>query len=438
MNETLKTELNPRMRRVSEGRWDEISTPELNNMVFPVLYKVSGTGAILEWYVSVQPAYLDHPGGHPGDACGFDILITHGQKGGQLIQQKETVTEGKNLGRANETTPLQQAVFQAVARWKKQVDCAYRVDIEDAKKAAKAANKPMLAYKFLERGQKSLFDKKTGEKKVSFVALQPKVDGMRCLATMEEGWVTLKSRGGKPIDSVPHIVTELELVMEEGETWDGELYVHGMAFEKIMSICKRKAKNLHPEHETMEFHVFDVVADGGYLERTKGVLWRDDGAPARAEGHARVVVVPWVTENLSTYEVLEKRMMTHLAFQESQGYEGVMLRRIDVEYQHRKCADLLKLKSFQDEEFVIVGTETGTAGTAKDGLLVNFLCQTAGDDPKGFKAPLCGSEQLLQEMWERRDTYVGELATCMFQEKTKYGVPRFPKCKGVRGREDLS
>jgi len=123
---------------------------------------------------------------------------------------------------------------------------------------------------------------------------------------------------------------------------------------------------------------------------------------------------------------------------EKAGYEGIIIRRLDLPYEHKRSVQLIKLKTFHDEEFEIIGTETGTPGTDKDGLLVNFVCVAIGTEVTEFKAPLCGSEQLLREMWERRETYVGELATCKFQEKTKYGVPRFPKCKGVRGREDLS
>jgi DNA ligase-1 len=438
----------PLISKIHKGRWGDISEFELMNLIVPVLYKVSGTGKILEWYVSVHPCAAGN---------GYQIHVTHGQQNGRHQTDLEAVTEGKNLGRSNETSPLQQACFQAVARWKKQLDRAYRETVEEAQKAAKAANKPMLAYKFLERGERMYFDKKTGAPKVDEVILQAKVDGMRCLATKEDGKVTLISRGSKAIESVPYIATELAPLMNDGEVWDGELYKHGMEFEEIMSICRRGAKNLHPKHTEMEFHIFDVVAPGGYLERTKGILWTDDGTVARADWEP-CKVVPHLVVPVTTWEALENRMMSHLEYQESQGYEGVMLRCMESEYQHKKCADLLKLKSFDDEEFQIVGSLTGTAGTAKDGLLVNFICAAPHaptslapvlldveanldamlKENKVFKAPLCGKEQKLREMWERRDTYVGEMANVMFQEKTKFGVPRFPKCKGVRGREDLS
>lgn len=371
----------------------------------PTLYKISGTGKVLEWNVRVYDV---------GGTC--QIEIEHGQQDGQKVCSRETVSEGKNIGRANETTIEEQADSQAESRWKKQLDKGYRETVEEAKKAAKAASKPMLAHKWT--------DKAHTLKEGTRVAIQAKLDGMRCLATKEGGEVTLASRGGKPITSVPHIVRDLKEIMEEGDTWDGELYSHDLDFETMMSLGRKKVPD--PRHEELEFHVFDVVSPLDYCAR---VAILDDGRWADS-----VKVVPY---HVFTVEGdFESTLHEQVAAAEIGGYEGIIIRRLDLPYEHKRSIQLLKLKTFHDEEFTIVGSETGTAGTKKDGILACFVCSTP--EGKEFKAPLCGTEQLLREMWERRDTYVGELATCMFQEKTKYGVPRFPKCKGIRGREDLS
>lgn len=224
------------------------SEAQLLNKMYPILYKISGTGKVLEWYVSVHAVNE-----------GFVITMSHGQQDGKIQKDTETVTEGKNLGQANETTPLQQAHSQAESRWKKQLDRHYRETIEDAKKAAKSASNPMLAHKW--------DDKRHTLKVGTQVAVQAKLDGMRCLATMEDGVVTLMSRGGKPILSMPHIVKELGSYLSNGETVDGELYKHGMPFETLMSICRKKKPD--PRHEEIELHIFDMVSDKPYRERVE-------------------------------------------------------------------------------------------------------------------------------------------------------------------------
>lgn len=217
---------------IHKGNWGEIAEAELSSLSLPPLYKISGTGKVLQWEVYVHECCSGN---------GYQIHMLHGQQGGKEQRDIETITEGKNIGRSNETTPQQQAAFQAVARWKKQHDRGYRETIEEAQKAAKAAHSPMLAHKYTDK----VHTLKKGEK----VALQPKLDGMRCVASNEAENVTLRSRAGKEITSVPHIQDELSLCMPEGSTWDGELYSHSMDFETTMSVARKKKPD--PRHEEL-------------------------------------------------------------------------------------------------------------------------------------------------------------------------------------------
>ncbi len=384
-------------------------------MSHPTLYKIGGRGQVLQWSIDVKKR---------GDAG--VLVMEHGQKDGKLVIDKEVVKKGKNLGQSNATTPIEQARLQAQARWKKQFDRYYRETIAEAEKAAKANSKPMLAHKYLEKKDKHLTK---GEE----IALQPKLDGMRCIASKEDGKVVLMSRGGKVIESVPYIAAALEPLLQEGVSFDGELYVHGMDFEKIMSICRRSAKKLHEEHETMEYHVYDIVDSQEFVARVTKHF-------ARIE-RAKLECVQVVDTEFDTYGSKWGKVDSieyGLKCFEEQGYEGVMIRKLNMPYEHKRSVQLLKLKSFQDEEFEIADCETGTPGTDKEGLLQTFVLRVTPGGEEEFKAPLNGSEELLREMWGRADEYIGELATVVFQEKTKRGVPRFPKVKAIRGKEDLS
>ena len=89
----------------------------------PTLFKIGGIGQVLQWDIDVHEV---------ADGTGALIIIDHGQRFGKLQQDRELVTEGKNLGRANETTAEQQALSQAESRWLKQKDNGYRETIEAA------------------------------------------------------------------------------------------------------------------------------------------------------------------------------------------------------------------------------------------------------------------------------------------------------------------
>lgn len=368
----------------------------------PTLYKIGARGQVLEWSVHLE---------------GTTLVITHGQQDGSLQESRERVEEGKNLGRANSTTAGEQAALQAESRWKKQIDRHYRETIEDAQKAARASTNPMLAHKYADRAHKL----EAGQ----LIAVQPKLDGMRCLARKEDGEVRLLSRGGKDITSAPNVVSELRDWMQDGETWDGELYNHDLEFEVLMSIARKKEPD--PRHNLLQFHVFDVVSSENYLDRISVIEDRLDGRNGE--------LIQLVDTALLKYDEREVEKWVELA--EIDGFEGIIMRRLDLPYEHKRSEQLLKVKTFHDEEFEIVGSEDGKKGSRKEGLLTCFVLKADGSD-ETFKAALMGSEDTLRDLWLRRDDYVGEMATCVFQEKTKYGIPRFPKVKAIRGWEDLS
>lgn len=129
--------------------------------IFPKLYKKTSTGAIQEWTV-----YVDNDSYNP-------VIVTkYGQLGGKIQTSTEIITEGKNIGRSNETSPMEQAYFQAKSDWEKQLKKGYVDNVDDAEdgktdEIIKGGIAPMLAHKFSEQGHK-----------IKYPALvQPKLDG---------------------------------------------------------------------------------------------------------------------------------------------------------------------------------------------------------------------------------------------------------------------
>ena len=162
---------------------------------FPTLYKLTSTGAVQQWTISV---------------VGNEIHTVYGQVGGKLqIATPDIIKEGKNIGRSNETTAEEQALAEAQSKWEKKTKAKYVEDISRASAGesdVEGGYDPMLAHKFSEQGAKITYPAYT----------QPKLDGHRCLAIIDNGKCTLRSRTRKQIHSMPHIVKELENVYPTG------------------------------------------------------------------------------------------------------------------------------------------------------------------------------------------------------------------------------
>ena len=87
---------------------------------FPRLYKRSKTGSIQYWSIRV-----DTQEQYPTIVKNSGVLDTDSP-----LEHREQIKTGKNLGRTNETLPLEQAILQAESDWKKKRDEGYK-SLED-------------------------------------------------------------------------------------------------------------------------------------------------------------------------------------------------------------------------------------------------------------------------------------------------------------------
>lgn len=360
------------------------------------LYKQTSAGKIQQWTISVKEN---------------KVTTVYGLTDGKKQETTDIISEGKNLGRSNATTPETQALAQAEQLYEAKLKEGYVTDkdLAASTKNTLAAIKPMLAHPIEEK-----------EKYAVFPALaQPKLDGARCIAIIENGVVRLFSRTQKEWLTMPHIVEELErLFAGETITLDGEFYDHEYKddFNKIMSIIKRD--DLHPEHKLVQYHIYDVAGPGTFTARTKVLdLFLPDAKYCK---EVQTVTVK-SREDLDEYQSVCVE----------NGYEGCIYRNPSGLYENKRSKYLLKVKTFQDAEFTIVDMEEGK------GKLMGHVGAFFLQIPKGstFKAPPIGSHELLAEYWKNKKACIGKKATIKFQNYTPDGVPRFPKLKCIRDYE---
>lgn len=382
---------------------------------FPTLYKKTNTGAIQFWTISVEEKQVERP---TGTMTAGNIRTVYGQVGTDSPQTTEDlILHGKNPGKKNETTPLQQAVKEAQAKWKKQKKNGYVETVEAAQneeldELIEGGIVPMLAHKFSEQAHKIKYP--------AFV--QPKLDGIRCIAIVKDGTATLWTRTRKPITSVPHIIQELEAAFENMDIiLDGELYNHQMKsdFEKIVSLVRQEEPG--EGHEIVQYHVYDMVSDEDFKYRY-------------AQLHRMFRMFEFYSLQLVQTEVAqtEDQVMEYFDKYRSQGYEGAMMRNVASKYVNKRSYDLQKVKEFDDAEFRIVGIEEGRGKLA--GHVGSFVCEM--DNGKTFLAKAKGATERLKDYFEQHELWQGKKLTVQYQGLTgKEGVPRFPVGVAIRDYE---
>ena len=246
--------------------------------------------------------------------------------------------------------------------------------------------------------------------------VQPKYDGVRCRAvhvtTGHSGdeYILLSSEENI-IYSTPHINNILRKLQLRAEL-DGELYCHGKTFEEIVSITSRTV-NLHPEHESISFHVFDVVNKEPQMRRT---LLTDSLRGI----HPLIKVAPfYLCETLDDIMRAYDRIL-------NDGYEGIIVRNFLAPYVRKRSTMVMKFKPKKEDiyEIVSVAEEISINGTPK-GTLGAIICR--GNEGSTFSVGTGFSRAQREDLWKTAEVLPGKFIRVQYQHLTnKDGVPRFP------------
>jgi DNA ligase 1 len=359
---------------------------------WPVLYGKSSTGKIKTWKIWVQENSNETA----------TILTEYGYEDGEVQCATVTVMNGKNIGRANATTPYEQACSEAESKWKKKQDKKYA----ETKKGLEGDSNPlpMLAVDFKKRGHS-----------IEWPAfIQPKLNGIRCLARkLSPYYVDYLSRGGKTFDTLSHLTPHLLRTMKEGEVLDGELFTRELTFQEITSAVKKQQEIT----TLVEYWIYDMVRDEPFADRLKLLKSYKFRSP--------LVLVPTISvKNETQMKKLHQQMV-------EAEYEGTIIRNMAGTYRiDHRSPDLQKYKDFIDQEFEIVG---GKEGVGKDAGAVTFICQVT--EGKTFDCRPRGTYEQRQQWWRELPDLLGKQLTVRYQELTDDGKPRFPVGIAIRDYE---
>ncbi|MGV8131887.1 MAG: hypothetical protein ACP5N7_07345 [Candidatus Pacearchaeota archaeon] len=357
---------------------------------FKTLYEKSTTGKIKYWTISVS-----------GTKEEATITVKYGADEDKERISEKIITEGKNIGKSNETTSFEQAVSEAQSTWTKKKDSGY---VEDQTDLDTEVLLPMLAHKWLERAHNIVFP----------CYVSAKLDGVRVLVQkVSKTEIKYFSRGGKPILTLEHLTPDLLKLMKVDEVWDGEIYDHTISFQTIVSYMKK----VRPESATLAIWFFDKVnTTKDFVDRYKELQTSLSTNKNKLIKLVEVQEIKDPSEVKIWHDVYVRR-----------GFEGCMIRNKLGKYKLKdRSSDLLKYKEFIEEDFDIV---SGYSGTGVEQDCITFVCKT--DEGKEFGVRPRGDFETRKKWLRELSSLIGVKLVVRFQEwsdpdENGHSVPRFP------------
>jgi ATP-dependent DNA ligase len=249
--------------------------------------------------------------------------------------------------------------------------------------------------------------------------MQPKLDGVRCRAIINDTQVILYSSEMHIIDLVPHINEEL-LRLFNGRfiELDGELYCHGMSFQDIISRTSR-SRNKHSDSGKIDYHVFDAISSN--QPQVARLTWLSQLFQDWVKDDSCVKYVePSLARDITV--VMEK-----FAEYIDSGYEGFVIREPYGLYKRKRSTEIMKFKPHQTDEYVIVGTqeEMSIDGFPKNSLGA-FVCISDGVIFNVGTGPSLTQERRIN-LWKDKDDLLGRKLKVKYQTLTQgKSIPRFP------------
>lgn len=361
------------------------------------LFKLGGRGQILEWEVGFD---------------GKEGWTLAGQQNGKKTLRTFEIklnSSGRNL--------MEQAKLETNSRFEKKINEGY---LKELNTLNSSVSNLMLA---------SIFR----DDLVSYpCVVQPKIDGVRMCAYIQEDELITLSRKNKSFNFLDSVKEEIkEYLNNSSVKLDGELYSFTLSFNQLSGVV-RSVKTRNVREDEIIYIIFDNIdlrkTTKPRLEKL-GVplqIWDDsveDKELFEMVSERVYILKSWIVNSRADLADFEDFVL-------DQKLEGVMIRQMEGLYRGFRCQNLLKLKREQDDEGVIVGYTTGS-GAERDKVIWKV------EDKIGNVISMrpCGTFEEREELLKNAEDYIGRVVTYRFHEiNPETGIPRFPRV--LRFRDD--
>lgn len=369
----------------------------------PTLFGTEKNGKTKVWSASI----------HNDDNKAW-ATIEFGQINGKKQITTREYTAGKNIGKKNETSFLQQCLLETKKKWQDKIDKEqYSINQFPQTNPQITKHFPMLAQ---------TYNPNKKSKIIYPCYVQPKLDGLRCITYFHNNSILYQSRQGIFFNSLDHLTYDLLPIFKKHPSLilDGELYTQDFPFEELAGIIKKK-KSLLPHDldkiKLVKYHIYDIIHQTHtFHDRYFDFIYKE------IPDTTNILKVPTsLCNNLLDFK-------THFNNYVHNGFEGIILRNINGLYTaNYRSHDLQKYKEFQENEYEIIDFKEGEG---RDHGTVLWVCKT--NDNKTFNVRPRGSIAQRKEWFQNGHIYIGKMLTVIFQELSESGIPRFPVGKDIR------
>lgn len=196
--------------------------------------------------------------------------------------------------------------------------------------------------------------------------VEPKLDGLRCVAVKHSGEVTMFTRNGTVLETLPRIKSLLKAAPWDEFILDGE--VMGETWNDSASVVMSRKKG--KDDSKMVFHVFDALP---FFD------WHDQESHLDLEDRLELVKElvskigdPVVTQVQGRLANDQEELLAAYLHDTDAGYEGVMVKDLVAPYLFKRSSNIRKLKPIKTFEGIIVGHYEGRRGSKREGLWGGF------------------------------------------------------------------
>ena len=267
-----------------------------------------------------------------------------------------------------------------------------------------------------------------------------KLDGVRCLAVVDEmGKCTLYSRMGKELTTLNKIKYAIEATGIINYVFDGEICLldkdGNEDFQGVMKELRRKDHQI----ENPTFMIFDMIHKTDF----------DKGKSTDILSERLHTLRTWLGPRYKTKETLcylDQAIITDYRhfdmwnqMASDNNWEGFMLRK-DTFYEGKRSKNLLKVKSFYDAEYEVLGWDIDTHEVVRDGKSESMtMLSQVWIEHKGYIVKVGSGFTQEQRLQYMDGSILGKTITVQYFEETKNdkgGISlRFPTVKIIHGEK---
>lgn len=263
------------------------------------------------------------------------------------------------------------------------------------------------------------------------VRVEAKLDGLRLIAVKHKGEVSMFTRSGTPIETLPRIKAAIEALEADDIVLDGEAMASSWEDSASVMMSSKTKK----DDSAMCYHVFDVVDLAAWQTQVSKTDYRRRLADLQLTiGDTVGTPFRYVKSTTAQDEAALRQFYNECL---DEGYEGVMLKSLDTPYMWKRTDSILKMKPVATEEGVVVGWHKANEKTKRAGLFGGFLVLT----PNGVITKVGGGytdDIKAQIQADGPDTYVGRIVEAEHQPPmTADGKMRFPVFSRFRDVSDV-